>query len=77
MYAGRRSFSNTFHSDIGSHRCPRPCRPAAFAFGSSRRWLRFVHQLPAPALGFSYALLLTVVLTLAPYRDQTFIYFQF
>ncbi len=40
-------------------------------------WKELWRRLPAPALGFGYALLLTLALVLAPGAGQTFIYFQF
>ncbi len=40
-------------------------------------WKRIAERLPAPVLGFSYALVLTVALVLAPDTGKAFIYFQF
>jgi alginate O-acetyltransferase complex protein AlgI len=40
-------------------------------------WLPVVARLPAPALGASYALMLTTALLLAPNGGKAFIYFQF
>jgi alginate O-acetyltransferase complex protein AlgI len=40
-------------------------------------WLPTVARLPAPALGVSYALMLTTALLLAPNGGKAFIYFQF
>ena len=36
-----------------------------------------LHRLPAPALGFSYAIILTLALLLSPDTGKAFIYFQF
>jgi alginate O-acetyltransferase complex protein AlgI len=40
-------------------------------------WQRVAPRLPAPVLGFGYALTLTAALLLAPDAGKTFIYFQF
>jgi alginate O-acetyltransferase complex protein AlgI len=40
-------------------------------------WNRIAGQLPAPMLGFGYAVVLTVALVLAPDAGKAFIYFQF
>jgi alginate O-acetyltransferase complex protein AlgI len=40
-------------------------------------WKRLWRRLPAPALGFGYAAMLTLALVLAPDTGQAFIYFQF
>jgi alginate O-acetyltransferase complex protein AlgI len=40
-------------------------------------WDRLARRLPAPALGFGYAAILTLALVLAPDAGQAFIYFQF
>jgi alginate O-acetyltransferase complex protein AlgI len=40
-------------------------------------WKKLGRRLPAPALGFGYAALLTLALVLAPDAGQQFIYFQF
>ncbi len=40
-------------------------------------WQRFSQRLPAPVLGFSYAVVLTFALLLAPDAGKAFIYFQF
>jgi alginate O-acetyltransferase complex protein AlgI len=40
-------------------------------------WRKATLRLPAPVLGFSYAMLLTVALVLAPDSGKAFIYFQF
>lgn len=40
-------------------------------------WKKALERLPAPALGFSYAFVLTAALVLAPDSGQPFIYFQF
>jgi alginate O-acetyltransferase complex protein AlgI len=42
-----------------------------------RLWQKVADRLPAPALGFSYAVTLTFALLLAPPSGKTFIYFQF
>ena len=42
-----------------------------------RLWQRLWDRLPAPAMGFSYAVCLTAALLLAPEMAQTFIYFTF
>jgi alginate O-acetyltransferase complex protein AlgI len=43
-------------------------------FGWEKRWLP---RLPAPARGFSYAVVLTLALLLSPDTSKAFIYFQF
>ncbi len=40
-------------------------------------WRRWQARLPAPVLGFSYAVAVTLALLLAPSGDKPFIYFQF
>jgi alginate O-acetyltransferase complex protein AlgI len=40
-------------------------------------WKRWAPRLPAPVLGFGYAMCLTIALLLAPDSGKTFIYFQF
>jgi alginate O-acetyltransferase complex protein AlgI len=40
-------------------------------------WKKWSLRMPAPLLGFSYALLLTITLVLAPDAGKAFIYFQF
>jgi alginate O-acetyltransferase complex protein AlgI len=40
-------------------------------------WKKLWRRLPAPALGFGYAAMLTLALVLAPDTGQAFIYFQF
>jgi alginate O-acetyltransferase complex protein AlgI len=40
-------------------------------------WKQLWRRLPAPAMGFGYAAVLTLALVLAPGAGQTFIYFQF
>ncbi len=40
-------------------------------------WKRLAVRMPAPVMGFSYALILTVALVLAPDAGKAFIYFQF
>jgi len=40
-------------------------------------WKKVWRRLPAPALGFGYAAILTLALALAPEAGQGFIYFQF
>jgi alginate O-acetyltransferase complex protein AlgI len=40
-------------------------------------WRRWQVRMPAPVLGFSYALAVTLALLLAPSGDKPFIYFQF
>jgi alginate O-acetyltransferase complex protein AlgI len=40
-------------------------------------WKRIAVRLPAPVMGFGYALVLTLSLLLAPDTGKTFIYFQF
>jgi alginate O-acetyltransferase complex protein AlgI len=42
--------------------------------GLAQRW---ANKLPAPALGFSYAVVLTLALLLSPDTSKAFIYFQF
>jgi alginate O-acetyltransferase complex protein AlgI len=45
--------------------------------GQGEWWRRLFARAPAPVLGASYALALTVCLVIAPYGDRMFIYFQF
>lgn len=70
----------------GYHGVPLP--PAGFvialgllivghALAQGRLWQVVVDRLPAPALGASYAMILTFTLLLAPPGGKTFIYFQF
>ena len=40
-------------------------------------WMKFARRMPAPVLGMSYGLLLTISLLLSPDTSKTFIYFQF
>ena len=40
-------------------------------------WKRMAPRLPAPVMGFGYALVLTLALLLAPATEKAFIYFQF
>jgi alginate O-acetyltransferase complex protein AlgI len=40
-------------------------------------WKRMAVRLPAPVMGFGYAVVLTLALLMAPAQGQTFIYFQF
>src|SRR5208283_3513703 len=47
------------------------------ALAHSGLWKRSAVRLPAPALGFGYALVLTLALLLAPDSGKAFIYFQF
>ncbi len=51
---------------LGSH---------ALALGGG--WKRLSNRIPAPALGVSYALVLTLALVLSPDSGKAFIYFQF
>ena len=46
-------------------------------FGATGAWKRWVVQLPAPVLGFGFALALTLALLLAPDTGKMFIYFKF
>jgi len=45
--------------------------------GARRWWDSWMVRLPAPVVGFSYSLTLTLALTLAPATGKAFIYFQF
>jgi D-alanyl-lipoteichoic acid acyltransferase DltB (MBOAT superfamily) len=45
--------------------------------GRNRWWPRLANLLPAPAVGLTYAIALSLVLLCAPDIGQTFIYFQF
>jgi hypothetical protein len=40
-------------------------------------WRRLANRLPSPLIGFSYAVMLTFALVLAPNTSKAFIYFQF
>lgn len=40
-------------------------------------WIKWARRIPAPVLGLSYAMLLTLSLLLSPDTSKTFIYFQF
>jgi alginate O-acetyltransferase complex protein AlgI len=40
-------------------------------------WRKLIVRVPAPALGFSYAVVLTLAMVLAPDSGKAFIYFQF
>jgi alginate O-acetyltransferase complex protein AlgI len=40
-------------------------------------WKRIAERLPAPVLGFGYALVLALCLIFAPMTEKPFIYFQF
>ncbi len=48
-----------------------------YALGYSGVWKRLVVRLPAPVLGFGYAVVLTLAMVLAPDAGKAFIYFQF
>ena len=50
---------------------------AAHVFALSGLWKKWSVRMPAPILGMSYALLLTITLVLAPDSGKAFIYFQF
>ena len=50
---------------------------AAHLLGRSGVWIRPALRLPAPMLGFTYALVFSVALVLAPQGAKQFIYFQF
>jgi len=50
---------------------------AAHFIGQSGYWKRLDRKLPTPALGFSYAVVVTLALILAPSTAKPFIYFQF
>ncbi|HWB11628.1 MAG TPA: MBOAT family protein [Pirellulales bacterium] len=50
---------------------------AAHAFALSGVWKKWSVRMPAPLLGMSYAVLLTITLVLAPDAGKAFIYFQF
>src|SRR5262249_30302795 len=43
----------------------------------SGAWKRMSVRLPAPVMGFGYAMALTIALVLAPDSGKAFIYFQF
>jgi alginate O-acetyltransferase complex protein AlgI len=47
------------------------------ALAHSGLWKRLVVRLPAPALGFGYAVAVTLAMVLAPDAGKAFIYFQF
>ncbi len=47
------------------------------AVAASGLWKRWSWRIPAPALGFSYAMVLTLTQLLAPEGGKAFIYFQF
>jgi alginate O-acetyltransferase complex protein AlgI len=40
-------------------------------------WKKLAVRLPAPMLGFGYAVVLTLAMVLAPDSGKAFIYFQF
>jgi alginate O-acetyltransferase complex protein AlgI len=50
---------------------------AAHVFALSGLWKKWSVRMPAPVLGMSYAVLLTITLVLAPDAGKAFIYFQF
>ncbi len=50
---------------------------AAHVFALSGLWKKWSLRMPAPVLGMSYAVLLTITLVLAPDAGKAFIYFQF
>ncbi|HET6881065.1 MAG TPA: MBOAT family O-acyltransferase [Pirellulales bacterium] len=50
---------------------------AAHVFALSGVWKKWSLRMPAPILGMSYAVLLTLTLVLAPDAGKAFIYFQF
>jgi alginate O-acetyltransferase complex protein AlgI len=50
---------------------------AAHAMALSGAWRKLAPRLPAPVLGVSYAMVLTLALLLAPDSSNPFIYFQF
>ena len=50
---------------------------AAHVFALSGLWKKWSLRMPAPVLGMSYAVLLTLTLVLAPDAGKAFIYFQF
>jgi alginate O-acetyltransferase complex protein AlgI len=50
---------------------------AGHLLGRSGVWIRPALRLPAPTLGFGYAVVLALTLALAPQGDAPFIYFQF
>jgi alginate O-acetyltransferase complex protein AlgI len=47
------------------------------ALTASGLWKRYAWRMPAPALGFGYAVVLTIALILAPDAGKAFIYFTF
>jgi alginate O-acetyltransferase complex protein AlgI len=47
------------------------------ALGASGLWKKLVVRMPAPLLGFGYALVMTLAMVLAPDAGKAFIYFQF
>jgi len=50
---------------------------AGHLLGRSGIWIRPALRLPAPILGFSYAVLFSLALLLEPQGAKPFIYFQF
>jgi alginate O-acetyltransferase complex protein AlgI len=50
---------------------------AAHGVAAAGGWRRFAERMPAPVLGFGYAVLLAVGLLLAPQAGKAFVYFQF
>jgi len=50
---------------------------AGHLLGRSGIWIRPALRLPAPMLGFSYAVLFGLALLLEPQGAKPFIYFQF
>ncbi|HVX13399.1 MAG TPA: MBOAT family protein [Pirellulales bacterium] len=50
---------------------------AAHVFALNGLWKKWSLRMPAPILGMSYAVLLTITLVLAPDAGKAFIYFQF
>ncbi|MGH7135572.1 MAG: hypothetical protein ACREHD_07520, partial [Pirellulales bacterium] len=50
---------------------------AAHVIALNGLWKKWSVRMPAPLLGMSYAVLLTITLVLAPDAGKAFIYFQF
>lgn len=49
----------------------------AHALAAGNRWKKLAVRLPAPVMGFGYAVLLTFALLLAPDTGRAFLYFRF
>jgi alginate O-acetyltransferase complex protein AlgI len=49
----------------------------AQVISARNRWPALLNRVPAPALGFAYAMVICLALVIAPQTDKAFIYFQF